>query len=62
MGGCKGIRYYDKATIRFACLCSNDGFELGPVVNRCVDRLRPTEAAAVLKEFGKVRHMLLLPG
>src|SRR5262249_50790381 len=35
------IRYHDKSTIRLACLCGNDGFELGPIMNRCGDRLRP---------------------
>ena len=35
----EGIRHHDKATIRLASLCGNDGFELGRVVNRCCDRL-----------------------
>src|SRR5499427_3172843 len=39
MGIREGIRHHDQATIRLAGLRANDGFELGPVVNRCCDRL-----------------------
>src|SRR5713226_4559923 len=35
----KATRHHDKATIRLACLCGNDRFDLGPVANRCCDRL-----------------------
>src|SRR5271165_4885830 len=37
----EAIRYQDEATIRSARLCGKDGFELGPVMNRCGDRLQP---------------------
>ena len=35
----EAIRYHDQATIRLACLCGNDRFELGHVANRGCDRL-----------------------
>ena len=35
----EAIRHHDYATVWFACLCGNDGFELGRVLNRCGDRL-----------------------
>src|ERR1700730_17592055 len=39
MSDCEAIRHDDKATIRLACLRSNDGFDLGHVVSRRYDRL-----------------------
>ena len=39
MGDYEGIRHHDQAAIRRACLCGNDGVELGPIANRCGDRL-----------------------
>src|SRR5262249_45882604 len=39
MGIREAVRHHDKATIRLACLRGNDGFQLGPVANRCSDRL-----------------------
>jgi hypothetical protein len=39
MDGQEGIGHHDQATIWLVCHCGNDGFELGPVVNRCRDRL-----------------------
>ena len=36
----EAIRHHDQATIGHASLRGNDGFELGPVVNRCGDRLQ----------------------
>ena len=35
----EGIRHHQKAAIRLAGMCSNDGFELGRVANRRCDRL-----------------------
>ena len=38
MGIGEAVRHHDKATVRLACLCGNDGFQLGHVANRCCDR------------------------
>src|SRR4051794_1162804 len=38
MGIREAIRHHDKGSVWFTCLCGNDGFELGPVVNRCYER------------------------
>ena len=38
IGDREGVRDHDQSAIRFASLCSNDGIELGPVVNRCYNR------------------------
>src|SRR5262249_4476319 len=42
----EGIRYHDQTTIRLACLCSNNEFELGPVVNGCDDRFHAKERSS----------------
>src|SRR5262249_59040992 len=34
MSDYEGIRHHDQAAIRRACLCGNDGVELGPVATR----------------------------
>src|SRR3974390_3372580 len=34
MGICEAIRHHDKATTWLACLCGNDGFQLGSITNR----------------------------
>ena len=56
----KAIRHGDKATIRLACLCGNDGFQLGPVANRCRDRLHAERRSGgfegVQPIFGKWRR------
>src|SRR5262245_27916948 len=56
----EGIRYHDQTTIRLACLCSNNEFELGPVVNGCDDRFHAKERSSGFEWaqviFDKCRH------
>src|SRR4029077_20491317 len=51
MGNREAIRHDDKATIRFACQCGNDGLDLGPVANRCCGRLHSKGGSSSFKEF-----------
>jgi len=58
-----GIRYHDQTTIRLACLCSNNEFELRPVVNGCDERFHAKGrsggfewAQIIFNKCGKVKR------
>src|SRR5262249_5773506 len=44
----EAIRHHDQTTIGSASLCGNDGFEFGPVVNRCGDCLQAEGCSGAL--------------
>ena len=62
MGIHEAIRHHDKATIRFACLCCNDGFELEHVVNGCYDRLHCDGGGGSSEEVQPIFRTLYLVG
>jgi hypothetical protein len=59
----EGIRHHQKAAIRLAGMCGNDGFEPGRVANRRCDRLRCEGGGGGFEGgLGNIPHRAWLPG
>src|SRR5262249_40377412 len=56
----ESVRHHEKSAVRFACLCGNDGFKFGGIVDGCEYYLHCEGRSGSLKglqpKFGKCRH------